>query len=176
MVKEESDFSKVHRWKTAYGLHCKSCMNKKWNDYAHARGEYRPLEKATDSSVYLGIYIAERVLSNYFENIQRMPANFRGYDFICKNGHKIDVKSAVVGKNKTWEFAFAKNKIADYFLCLAFDNRHNLNPQHLWLIPGRDVNNITGTSIGPSTLGKWEKYHVPLDKVINACDALKGGI
>ena len=70
-----------------------------------------------------------------------------GYDFICGDGYKIDVKSAATGdKSGHWIFYTSKNKIPDYFIFIAFDNRDDLNPTHLWIVPGNIVNQL-GTII-----------------------------
>ncbi len=121
-------------------------LARKWgykshNDYANNRkykkGICRPLEEATESGAYLGVHIAERILSKIFENVQRMPYNNIGYDFICKKGYKIDVKCGCLTQENNghvWYFRIEKNTIADYFLILAFDSRKHLEPKHIWLI------------------------------------------
>lgn len=119
---------------------------------------------------YLGCYIAEKVLYNVFKNVVMMPPNNTGYDFICNGGKKIDVKSATIKKcQKAWDFRINKNDIADYFLCLAFDNRTDLNPLHLWLIPGHVVNNLVSLTISASTIYKW-KEHELLDKLYESIE------
>ena len=127
----------------------------------------KPINKYCSN--YLGIVIAEQVLSKVFKNVQVMPYGNKNYDFICEKGYKIDVKSACLSKNKYWSFGINKNKIPDYFLCLAFDNRINLNPLYLWLIPGLLINNKTRDSIQMSTLSKWDKYKLDINKVIKCC-------
>ena len=92
-----------------------------------------------NSTQYLGIYIAERLLFNIFQDPIMMPHGTCGYDAICRNNYKIDVKSSVLLKNKRWYFNIKQNKVADAFLCIAFNNRVNLNVQHIWLIPGTDI-------------------------------------
>jgi hypothetical protein len=64
--------------------------------------------------------------------------------------------------------------IADYFLCLAFDNRSDLTPMHVWLLPGRVVSHYQGISITNSSRGlaKWSKFEKPLDKVVACCKIL----
>ena len=124
-------------------------------------------------SVYLGVYVAERILADVFNNVERMPNGNTGFDFICGKGYKIDVKSACLGeKSNHWQFQIRQNTIADYFLLLAFDNRNDLNPVHLWLIPGHVLNHQKGTSIAVSTLDRWSEYELTdkLDKVIKCCN------
>lgn len=128
-------------------------------------------------SIYLGVVVAERMLSKVFKNVERMPLNNPGYDFICNNNFAIDVKSACHPKNRSdlWMFAIKRNQEADYFLCIAFDTRKDLNPQHIWLIPSTVLNHLMGTSISISTLDKWAKYELidKLDDVLACCDAMK---
>jgi hypothetical protein len=115
--------------------------------------------------------VAERVLSNIFKNVTRMKMNHTGYDFICGKGFKIDVKSSC--GEEGWNFILKQNKIADYFLCLAFDNRESLNPQFLWLIPGPVVNYKTGLHIQRSQSAKWKEYELPIERVMECCSSLK---
>lgn len=162
---------------------------KSWNDYAnhrrHIKGTKRPLEEAKETGMYLGVYVAERVLSKIFEQVQRMPNNNIGYDFLCKKGYKIDVKCSCLTKeqgNDLWFFNIRKNTIADYFLFLAFDSRNNLEPQHIWLINSNEpvpelrwfnpkntrlLKNITGLRI-PNT-----PIHLKVFKRFEQTDKLK---
>jgi Mor family transcriptional regulator len=126
-----------------------------------------------ECSSYLGIYISEQVLSKIYTNVEKMPYGHQGYDFICGKGHKIDVKSSCLYDNLRWSFGIKRNTTADYFLCLGFDNRDDLNPQHIWLIPGNVINDKVGLSISKSTIEKWEEYEQPIDKVIMYCNDMK---
>ena len=112
-----------------------------------------------------------------------MPNNNPGFDFICNKGYKIDVKSSVLlkggkrDKNLGWSFAINKNKIADYFLLIGFDNREDLNPLKLWLIPGNILNEQKGKHITniEKVLLKWKQYELnnELEKVIICCNKFK---
>lgn len=117
----------------------------------------------------------EVILMNMFKKVEKMPTNNIGYDFLCGNGYKIDAKSSCLDKTRsnTWTFCIERNKTADFFLCLALDNREDLNPLHVWLIPGNTVNNLISTSISKSTLSKWSKYEKSLDKVLSCCNIIK---
>ena len=138
-------------------------------DFRHDNG----YKSNRNCSMFLGVHIAEQILSKIFENVEVMPIGNPGYDFICNNGYKIDVKSSCLHGDGLWSFDFSKNKIADYFLCLAFDNRENLEPKYMWLLPSNIVNNLTGTSISKSTLNKWKEYVLPINKVISCCNLMK---
>ena len=153
------------------GIHakgkCKSCYNKEHHE--------RPINP--ESSTYLGCTIAEKVLSKVFNNVETMPYRNPGFDFICNKGKKIDVKSSCIdNSNKLkcrWAFGIRKNKIADFFLCIAFDNRDKLTPLHLWLIPSDKINNLTKLSISNRTLKKWSEYEMDITDTLRCCDTIK---
>ncbi len=129
--------------------------------------------------IFLGVHVAERVLSHVFKHVQRMPMHNPGYDFICGRGYKVDVKSSCIrprkGHSDNWRFHIRGNRIADYFLCLAFDDRTSLNPLHIWLIPAKDVANIKNAAITVPTISKWDKYALDISKVSACCNVLKDG-
>lgn len=116
--------------------------------------------KNKDCGLYLG-NIAEQLLSKVFKGVKIMPHGNPGYDFICAAGYKIDVKSACRSYHKresyadNWIFSIEKNEIADYFFCLAFDNRASLTPEHVWLLPKNVVNHLVCASISETTLDRW---------------------
>jgi len=128
-------------------------------------------------STYLGITIAEKILSKIFKNVKVFPYGHKFYDFIYNNGYMIDVKASCKrkGRYKAWYFDIKHNKIANYFLCLAFDSRQSLNPKHIWLIPGEKINHLGGLSISESKLPKWEPYELTnkLNDVIACCNILR---
>ena len=140
----------------------------------------RSMEKNKSCTLFLGVHIAEQVLSKVFKDVKQMPVQNPGYDFVCSKNMKIDVKSSTLHKDKRrpttqgyWEFNINKNKIPDYFLCLAFDDRKNLTPLHIWLIPGEVLNNLTKASIAIPKLLKWKKYEKNINKVILCCDSMR---
>ncbi len=177
------------------GLHgwCKECVSKYQKEHRPessarekkwriATGRKRPIEEARDSSVWLGCFIAERALSGFFDDITRMPPNNPGYDFICGKGYKIEAKSSCLYHgpygNPRWSFGIRKNRIAEYFLCLGFDDRSSLEPLHVWLIPGHIVNHLWGLSIttAPNSIQKWSRYEKPIGRVVKCCDRLKAEV
>lgn len=172
---------------------CKSCDNERtmqwqkenpknvkaiWTRRNRKQGA-RPFNECKECSDYLGIHIAEEILSQAFKNVVRMPMNNPGFDFKCSNGFLIDVKSSCVrkdGRSKgRWTFQIWHNTIANYFLCLAFDNREDLNPIHVWMIPGSKINHLTKISISLSTIHKWDKYELSnkLNKITTCCNTMK---
>lgn len=133
-----------------------------------------PMSENKTCSSYLGVHVAERMLSKVFKNTIRMPYGHKGYDFICNKGMKIDVKSAVIGRRGRWEFKLKKNSIADYFLILTFDNRKDLNPLHMWLIPGNKVNHLESIATSQNNIHKWDEYKLDMINVIDCCDIMNG--
>ena len=125
-------------------------------------------------SSYFGVYVAETVLSKIFKNVKRMPMNNPGYDFICNHEKKIDVKAACLLISRgCWTFPIRKNTKTDFFLLVAFDNRRDLNPQHIWLIPAGDINDHTTVSISETRIQKWGKYALDINKVSACCNKMK---
>jgi hypothetical protein len=144
------------------------------NETARARrAGILPVDKNRSCPGFLGIHIAEQVLAKVFPNVVQMPVNNIGYDYICSKNKRIDVKSATASKTGGWGFHIRKNCIADHFLCIAFDNRTDLNPIHLWLIPGKKVNCKNNLSIPLSKIHAWKKYELPIDKVSACCDTMR---
>jgi hypothetical protein len=156
---------------------CKPCNREYAREYRYNHGGKSMSENNTCAS-FLGVHVAERVLFHVFENVEPMPLNHKGYDFICGKGFAIDVKSSCrcirANRRPGWQFHIRKNTIADYFLCLAFNNRKSLNVERLWLIPGTDVNDKQGISISETKIKKWSRYELTekLDHVISCCDTL----
>lgn len=146
-------------------------------EWIHRTGRQQPMSKNRQCSSFLGVYVAERVLSHVFKHVERMPTNNPGFDFICGGGHRIDVKSSCRHVHEHWAdqwvFTINKNPIAEYFLCLAFDNRESLNPEHVWIIPAADVNDRVGVGISETTLGKWDEYALDVSKVSKCCNIIK---
>lgn len=157
---------------------CRSCHREYERERLHHTGQKQPMDKNRHCSAFLGVHIAERVLYHVFKHIEKMPYGNPGFDFICGGGYKIDVKSSCryVREHHAdcWMFGIKKNQTAEYFLCLAFDNRESLNPEHIWLIPAEDINNHINISIAETTLIKWDHYKLDVGKVSACCNVLKG--
>lgn len=168
---------KIDSYRKQYQKINKEKLNHYQNDRNHKLNKHQSLSKNRKCSSYLGVHIAEQVLSKIFKNVEIMPYGNSGYDFICNNGFKIDVKSACRTKrNNNWYFNINKNKIADYFLLLSFDNREDLNPLYIWLIPNNIINNKISKSISESTMNKWDEYKLNINKVVKCCNKLRGDL
>jgi len=166
---------------------CKECGNKQLQTWRKNNPEKRRLQsergrrKRGERSYkenrkcasFLGVAVAEQVLSHVFKNVVRMPYGNAGYDLICNRGYKVDVKSSCSRKNGRWVFSINYNIIADYFLCLAFDNRDDLNPLYAWLIPGNNISHLSGTMISETTLDKWDEYKLDIEKVLACCNVMR---
>ena len=156
---------------------CKQCSVAYSSEYNHKQGIYQPMGKNRACSLFLGVCVAEKLLSKVFVDVKRMPNGTVGYDLICNRGKRIDVKSACTrfGKRRSgrWLFSILKNTIADYFLCVAFDDREQLNPLHLWLIPGTRINHLQSTSISINRLSKWDEYKLDIKDVVHCCEAMR---
>lgn len=141
------------------------------NKHQHYNGGYT---NNKDCATYLGVHVSENVLSRVFTNVKRMPNGNKGFGYICGRGYKIDVKSSATGYKGYWHFNIRKNKMADQFLLLAFEDRKN-NPTHLWLIPGHFINDRASLHISKTTINKWNEYAIvdKLDEVIKCCNAMK---
>lgn len=137
----------------------------------------KPASENKQCFMFLGVHVAERVLSKVFKDVERMPYGNVGFDFFCNQGKKIDVKSTCTRTHDKWSdswgFHIGNNRTADYFLCIAFDNREDLNPLHIWLIPAEAINHQKSASISKSALSKWDKYKLDINKVIACCDSMK---
>lgn len=157
------------------GSICNSCRKERDGKKRYQRGS-SPFYENEKCSLYLGTYIAEGALASVFKNVTRLPLGNPGYDFICGKGLKIDVKCACQSlgrRSYRWVFNINKNKVADYFLCLAFDSRDSLTPQHLWLIPGSIINDSVTFQIGECNEERWLEYERPIGGVIEYCNYLR---
>lgn len=166
---------------------CKNCKNKVHVDWrkanpdkaklssirSHRADGQLPMSENKECPGYLGVYVNERLLKHYFDDVEVMPFGNPGYDFVCGKGKKVDGKSSCLNKRGSWLFNINHNIITDYFLCVAYDNRDDLNPLHIWLIPGDKLNCLMTASISPSTLHKWAEYEKPIDAVITCCNTMK---
>lgn len=169
--KEQTEFNKCSGHTNGLQKYCRTCQDKYYVN--HKPTNYR---KNKGCAQWLGVHVAESVLSKLFKNVERAPLKNPGYDFKCGKGYLIDCKSSCLHPSRnSWGFNINKNQIADYFLCLAFDNREDLNPLHIWLIPGEVVNDKTGIAIVnlESVLSKWSQYERLIEEVVTCCQKMK---
>lgn len=138
---------------------------------------HKSMYENKDCATYLGIVVGERLCKHLFNDVEMMSYGHSGYDLICNKGMKIDVKTAVVtlnnGKNQHWQFTISKNKIADYFILVAIDNRTDLNLIHQWLIPGEVINNKMKIAVYLNTVHKWSQWEKNINDAQLCCTAMK---
>jgi len=172
-----SEFQKKAGSRDGYNNKCKICTNKDRLEWRHNTGRSKTPSRTHAWNVRLGNEIGEKVAARYFVEPIQMPYNNPGYDLICKNGHTIDVKCAIANNNR-WNFSIKHNKIPDYFILIAFDSKENLQPQHIWLIPGSAIinnklfNSRSSFSVSLSTCSKIAQYEKPVEKLECCCQSM----
>jgi hypothetical protein len=169
LIKSISEFTPRPASKDGYKNECKDCCNKQ-NRLLERKKGHVPYNENKSCSWYIGVYIAEPLLLSQFRTAQRMPHNNHGYDFICGNGFKIDVKSSCrlfYKGNKFPHFIFTTkhNTAADYFACVAIESRSNPIPLYYWLIPSKDVEHLKAVVISENQMHKYDKYQKQLKEV-----------
>lgn len=172
------EFGREYRNRDGLKSYCRKCEGKYILDRMHKKELCKPMKESKECTSYFGIYVTENLLSYYFKDIKHMPYNNPGYDFICANGYKIDSKASCLHTKKhgnCWQFATNHNTIADYFICIGYDNRENLTPLRAWLIPSRDIKDRCGFSVtnNPHCLARWSQYEKPISKLLCACEQMK---
>ncbi len=179
-----SNTERLNNWAKGAGYKDINEYNRK---YYYRTGQGLPMDKNRNCSMFLGVHIAEKILPCVFKEVKRMPNGNRGFDFICNKGFKIDVKSSCIlhiPKWNFWTFNIEKNKLTDYFLCIAFDDRKNLNIEHIWLIKGdefiknsKNLNEYMKLSLGTSykTIETFKKYEITdkLNEINKICNNFK---
>ena len=122
---------------------------------------------------HFGVYRTERLLKLVFDDVEVMPYGHKGYDFVCNKGMKVDSKSSCLRKDGNWTFHIRYNTITDYFCCIAWDNRDDLNPLYMWMLPSDEFGHLSTASISPSTIHKWDKYLKPIGKLSACCNDMR---
>ena len=172
MEKPLNDFHNDKNYKDGKRGDCKECRKdyiknyyedgdgrekrKKWYEkVGREKAGHLSMYENKSCANYLGIVIGERLVRHLFKDVEVMSYGFPDYDFICNKGKKIDVKTGCIQKKEDgylnsnrWQFHIENNKIADFFLCVAFNYVENLIPLHLWMMPASEVNDQAGINIG----------------------------
>lgn len=179
-LKPASEFYRDKKGKDQLQSMCKECGKdryKTWWDTNRNKTGHESMYENKSCALYLGVVIGERLCRHLFKDVEVMPHNNKGHDIICNKNKKIDIKSGCLlfkhGKTPRWQFDIRKNTIPDYFICVAFDNRIDLNPVHLWMFPGTEINKKTSHSISPLTIHKWDKWERSIEDVQSCCTVLK---
>lgn len=169
--KSQKKYNKTHRAQ-------RSKLNREWR---HRIGINTPMSENKACSSWLGVVVAEniRLLTHVFGEVQKMPYGNKGVDYICGKKKKIDSKCSCLHRDRWgatyWKIGIKKNRGADFFWILLFNNRDDLKPIHALLIPGPVVNGLQCLKITntPESFEKWIKFEQPLDKIVVCCDQLK---
>ena len=149
---------------------------KAYDTKARRKNGIPPMSENKECALYLGVHRVERLLKHFFDDVEVMPFGNKGYDFVCNKGWKVDAKSSCIQKNYNgWAFHINHNTIADYFWCVAIDNRKDLNILHIWMLPGEKFNHLSGASISESTLDKWAEYEKPIGEAIICWNEIEEG-
>ena len=159
--------------------------NEKVREWKHKTGRCLPKEFNEDCSIHFGDF-TENLMIQTFEDPIKMRHGNPGFDWICKEGYKIDNKGAcLVYRECTsyFEFPIRCNNIADVFILSCWDNRDSLNPLNIFVFYKNDIVKgrkfykfesfiITNT---PKKLKELEKWEVTdrLYKLKEICNRLK---
>ncbi len=152
---------------------------RRWNN-----GECSPMSENYECASYFGVHIAENYISKLFEDPVVAPYGTRGYDWICKKGKKIELKSRCLqrqGKRIGWNFTgIDYNTTADYFMLSGWKDRESL--LHLYVLMFHRKDMIRGREFWdresfyitnrPKYLIEFRKYELKdkLDKLKELCN------
>lgn len=191
-----SEFYKSRDGKYSRTSYCKECISQNGKEYRQKHPEEIKKRKKVQyektgrekrgcksmyenklCSQYLGIVIGERLVRHLFKDVQVMPHGNPKFDFICNRGKKVDVKTSTThfrkGNTPHWEFKTNRNTTVDFFILVAFDNRTDLNPLHMWMIPGNELSHLTSGKISSSTIHKWDVWKKDINDAELCCTEIK---
>ena len=176
-IKRSKEYYQTHhKEKSEKG---KEYRRKNLDKIRQRRGQMPMYENKLCSS-YLGVFIAERLCRHLFKDVEVMPYGNTGYDIMCNKGKKIDVKSSCtrfLNDNRSyWIFEVDHNTTADFFICVAFDNRSDLNLLHMWMIPAKEVSNKGRISVQSSYVHKWDKWKRDINDAQICCAEMKTNV
>ena len=126
----------------------------------HRKRGAKPMSKNRACASFLGIHVAERVLSNVFMDVAIIPISMPVVEVIFNKGYKIDVKSSCIRHHKKWADDFAFNINKNIFKEYTFKeikeslNEKSNNTIQLAISKFKSENLITDRKIGNSILYK----------------------
>lgn len=152
----------------------------KFRKYAEDRRRsagMKPMSENKDCAQYLGVHLSENAASKLLPNATKMPFNHPKYDFLCSQGYKIDVKSSTLRLNQNaktprWSFCIRDNTEADYFMCIGYDDRSNLNILKIWMIPKEEVTDRKFLIISLSNEKNWKEYELDPTEAIQCVEQI----
>jgi hypothetical protein len=142
IMKNPANIDRKYQDKCAQMLGFKNSSDLK-KEWKHKTGRQLPMEFNEDCTSHFGEF-TENLMIQTFADPAKMPYGNPGFDWICKEGYKIDNKGACLTCSKKWdwcayEFDIGYNSIADWFILSAWDNRDCLNPLHVWIFQKNDI-------------------------------------
>lgn len=160
------------------GFTCYEEYTKVWKYYP---GMPNPIRENRKDPRFIGLYVAENGVLKLFEGSKQMKRGNPGYDIICDKGYKIEVKAATLTRYNTLVFHLEKNKIADYFILIGFNNIIELKPLYLWVIKSDEIIrescikdiDVLSISNEPELAKPFEKYN-RIDKLEKLKEICKG--
>jgi len=175
----EKEYDNKCAQKLGYKNYAERIKESRWN-----KGISSPASENEDCNTYFGIYIAENYVMKTFEDPIKAPPNNPGFDWLCKNGKKIEHKAAclIFDKygNSKFHFPIEYNNIADYFILSGWNNREDLEPMYIWMYYKDDI--VRGRKFWrrdsfpitnkPKYLEKLKEYEIKdkLDKLKELCN------
>ena len=184
-VKSLDEFHNDKTKKDGKRNQCKECKKEyDKNDYENGGGREKlgchSMYENKSSAQYIGIVINERLIKHLYPDAVMNNYGFPGYDFTCQKGKKVDAKASAIhirqnvnSRVVNWQFAIRRNKIPDFFLCVAYNNIDNPTPLHIWMIPAEEINDQSGIKISATTIHKWNRWKIDIDKAQACCTAMK---
>jgi hypothetical protein len=180
--KNSKEYQDKNAQKLGYESNSERVRMGRWN-----KGLHSPMSENDECSSYFGVYIAENYISKLFEDPIVAPYGTQGYDWICRKGKKIELKSRCLqqqGKRIGWNFTgIDYNNIADYFILSGWKDRESLLPLFAWMFHRKDI--IRGREFWdresfyitnrPEYLREFKRYELKdkLYKLKELCDKLK---
>jgi hypothetical protein len=152
-------------WYESFSRHCnytcKKCHSK--------RNKTNTMYTNRSCASYLGVVIAEQYVSDTFDYTEHCNPTNPKYDFVFPDDKLINVKSSCLrhrkGHSDSWMFFINRNDEVDSFICLGFDNRNDLNLEHVWMIPSGEISHLSTLAISVNNLNKYSKYELDIDNM-----------
>ena len=76
---------------------------------------------------------------------------------------KIQIKGSTQNEKGRWYFNVRKNANCDTFALFAYDNVHDANLIHLWMVPAKILQHLSVVAISKGSFYKFEDYEINLE-------------
>lgn len=163
-----SEFASRPMSSDGYSNECRKCTSDRVRQWRYKTHRHNP-----DAwNIRLGCCIGERVVAEWLDSPEVMPANNPGFDLRCKNGYTIEVKSSLFRPKKgIWTWKVNRNLVCDYFVLLAFGETRDAELEHVWMIPagarmrrGAPLQSHVTFTIYKSRIDEFRQYEKPLPR------------